>query len=221
MTYLKFLDILYTYAETEFAAFQKRLIFTKYPIMGVRTPTLRKLAKEYAAHWEEVFAFPNEYYEVIFIKLTMISALPYEQFVQYVDECVALIDNWALCDSFKSKSISKHKEEFLPILEKIFQEGGEFEQRYPLVVLLCEYVEEKYLSIIEDFICRADVTLYYVHMAVAWLIAEVLVKEYDYGVSLLQKGTIAAKTHNKAIQKAIESYRLTQEQKEFLRSLKI
>lgn len=221
MTYLNFLDILFSYAETDFAAFQKRLIFTKYTILGVRTPTLRKLAKEYAAHFEEIFDFPNEYYEVVFIKLAMVSALPHEKFLEYLEPSVALMDNWALCDSFKAKCIKKHKEEFLPVLERIFEKGGEYEQRYPLVVLLSEYVEEKYLKRIEDFIRRADTAPYYIHMAVAWLLAEVLVKEYEFGIELLKKDILDTKTHNKAIQKAIESYRLTQEQKEFLRSLKI
>ena len=72
----------------------------------------------------------------------------------------------------------------------------------------------------ENFIRRADLHFYYVHMVVAWLMAEILVKDYDYGLCLLKKRIVDTKTHNKAIQKAIESYRLTQEQKECLRSLK-
>ena len=221
MTYLEFLDILSSKAESAFAQFQKRLIFTKYKIMGVRTPTLRKLAKEYAADFEEIFAFPNEYYEVVFIKLTMVAALPYHRFLEKLEDCVALMDNWALCDSFKAKCLKRHKEEFLPALDELFKKGGEYEQRYPLVVLLAEYVEQKYLPTIESFIRHANTAFYYVHMAVAWLLAEVLVKEYDQGIELLNKRIVDIKTHNKAIQKAIESYRLNQEQKEFLRSLKI
>ncbi len=221
MTYSQFLEILSSYKGKDFAAFQKRLIFTKYQILGVRTPTLRKLAKEYRENIEEIFAFPNEYYEVVFIKLTMVSSLPYEQFLLRLDDCVALMDNWALTDCFKAKCIKKHRDEFLPILERIFENGGEYEQRYPLVVLLSEYVEEKYLTAIEGFIRRANTQFYYIHMAVAWLIAEVLIKQYDFGVALLEKRVVDNKTHNKSIQKAIESYRLTKHQKEFLRSLKI
>lgn len=221
MTYSEFLNILSSYAETEFAAFQKRLISTKYEIMGVRTPIMRKLAKEYAVDFEEIFAFPNEYFEVVFIKLTIISSFDYDRFSKYLDDCVALMDNWGLCDCFKAKCIKRRKEEFLSVLEGIFEKGGEYEQRYPLVVLLSEYMEEKYLPIVEGYIRRANTDFYYVHMAVAWLTAEILIKHYAYGVSLLEKGLLDAKTHNKAIQKAVESYRLTKEQKEFLRSLKI
>ncbi len=221
MTYLEFLNILTSYKEETFADFQRRLIFTKYKILGVRTPILRKLAKEYKENLKDIFAFPNEYYEVVFIKLTLVSTLKYEAFLSYLDACVALMDNWALCDSFKAVCIKKRKEEFLLVLKEIFERGGEYEQRYPLVVLLSEYMEEKYLSTIEGFIRRADTKPYYVHMATAWLIAEILVKEYEFGVKLLKEKLTDEKTHNKAIQKAVESYRLTQEQKEFLRSLKI
>lgn len=221
MTYSEFLDVLASHAEEEFATFQKRLIFTKYSILGVRTPTMRKLAKEYAKDFEEIIRFPDEYYEVVFIKLTMISALPYEGYLQYLEYGVSLMDNWALCDSFKAKCIARHKEELLPVLKELFERGGEYEQRYPLVVLLFAYVEEKYLPAIEQFIRRANTQYYYVHMAVAWLIAEVVVKQYSFGITLLQNPIVDGKTQNKAIQKAIESYRLPTQQKEFLRSLKI
>lgn len=221
MTYSEFLNILSAQAETEFADFQRRLIFTNYQIFGVRTPTMRKIAKQYMENIEEIFAFPNEYYEVVFIKLTQVSMLPYKEVLRYLDKCVALMDNWALCDCFKAKCIKKHKQAFLSVLQSMFARGGEYEQRYPLVVLLTEYVQKEYLPEIEDFIASADLSKYYVYMAVAWLVAEILVKEYEAGVTLLNKRLIDEKTHNKAIQKAIESYRLTNEQKEFLRSLKI
>ena len=221
MNYLELLDILRANAEKGFAEFQKRLIFTQREILGVRTPTLRKLAQIYRKNIKEIFAFPNEYYEVVFIKLTIVSSLDYEEFLHYLDECVALMDNWALCDCFKGKCIKKHKDEFLSVLERIFERGGEYEQRYPLVVLLSEYAEEKYLSVIQDFLRRADTKPYYTYMGAAWLFAEVLIKEYDYGVMLLKKQITDKRTHNKAIQKALESYRLNKEQKERLRSLKI
>ena len=221
MKYSEFIELLSIFAEPQFAEFQRRLIFTKYTILGVRTPKLRELAKRHKEHFEEIFAFPDEYYEVVFIKLTMVSLLPYEQFTAYLNNCVALMDNWALCDCFKARCIQKHKEAVLPVLEQIFERGGEYEQRYPLVVLLNGYIEAPYLPKIEAFIRRADTKPYYVYMAVAWLIAELLVKEYSYGVELLKKGIVDEKTHNKSIQKAIESYRLTNEQKEYLRSLKI
>ena len=221
MTYSEFIDILTASAEKNYAEFHSSLTPTKYKILGVRVPIMRKLAKQYQNHFEELIFFPNEYYEVVFIKLTLISQLPYERFIQYIEKAVDWIDNWALCDSFKAKCIRTHKDEFLPVLEAIFQTGKEFYQRYVLVVLLSEYMDEKYLSLIKGYICRADTSPYYVYMGVAWLVAEILVQYYEYGVAILQESILQPKTHNKAIQKAIESYRLTENQKEYLRSLKI
>ena len=221
MEYSQFLKILSSFAEEKFAEFQRRLIFTKYQILGVRTPKMREIAKQYADNFEEIFSFPNEYYEVVFIKLTMVSYLPYKEFLHHLDECVSLMDNWALCDCFKAKCIKKNKKEFLPVLEGIFRRGGEYEQRYPLVTLLYFYVEKDYLPILQKFIAKTNTKPYYAYMAVSWLVAEILVKEYDFGIEFLKSRIIDEKTHNKSIQKAIESYRLTNEQKEFLRSLKI
>ena len=223
MTYSEFIEALQGYAEKEYAEFHRRLTPTKYAIMGIRVPIMRKIAKKFKENIEikALLSFPNEYYEVVFIKLTVISALPYQQFIEYLETSVDLIDNWAHCDSFKAKCILKHREDFLTTLEKIFQKGGEFHERYVLVTLLNAYVEKKYYPILLQYIKRADTTYYYVHMAVAWLTAEILIKDYDYGVALLKQGIINEKTHNKAIQKAIESYRLINEQKEYLRSLKI
>ena len=221
MTYSSFIDELKNLAEPEFAQFQRRLIFTNYEILGVRTPTLRKIAKTWQGREKELLSFPNAYYEVVFVKLAAISALTFAEFIKNVDDCVSLIDNWALCDSFKAKCISKHKREFLPILELLFEKGREYYQRYVLVVLLAEYVEKEYLPLIRKYIRRANKQPYYVHMAAAWLVAEILVKEYETGICILKEDNLPVKTHNKAIQKAIESYRLTTEQKEFLRSLKI
>ena len=148
MTYSEFIDELQSYAEEEYAAFHRRLTPTKYTILGIRVPVMRKLARQYANRLEELLCYPNEYYEVVFIKLTVISMLPYEQFLRYLDHAVSLMDNWAHCDSFRAKCLRKHKNEFLPELEKLFTVGGEYYQRYVLVTVLAEYMEESYLQIV-------------------------------------------------------------------------
>jgi 3-methyladenine DNA glycosylase AlkD len=93
--------------------------------------------------------------------------------------------------------------------------------RYTLVTLLSYYIDDKYLDKVESFIKRADTSAYYVYMAVAWLVAEILIKRYDRGVAIIKSGALDKRTHNKAIQKAKESFRITKERKEFLNSLKI
>lgn len=219
-------------AEPEYAAFHKRLLKNdKINVLGVRVPTLRKLAKRYKNAIDPLLCCNDDYYEVTFIKLQAVALLPWEEFIKYVDKCVSLIDNWATCDCFAPKCISGHKDEFLPYISG-YLKGGEFSQRFALTTLLHFYVEEKYLQIISDTVRKSNRDFYYVHMAAAWLIAEVVVKYYDDGVTFLKcnaecydkegKGHefFDIKTHNKAIQKACESYRLTKEQKDFLRGLK-
>lgn len=219
--YFELLEELNKNKEENFADFQRKLIPTKQKILGVRTPTMRILAKSYQGEIEKLLSFPDEYYEVTFIKLIVVSSLPYERFVLYVENCVSLIDNWATCDCFKAKCIAKRKDEFLPVLERIYKLNNPFAQRYVLVTLLFSYVEDTYLPLIRKYIEQTPTDEYYLHMAVAWLTAEILVKRFEKGVEILQDKILPIKTHNKAIQKAIESYRLTHEQKEFLRSLKI
>ncbi len=221
MRYIEFLNELLPFAEEEFAAFQRKLVFTERTILGIRTPALRKIAKNVKVDLATLLSYPNEYYEVVFIKLTVLSSLPYEEFIRRLEEGLALVDNWALCDGFKANCIKESREEFLPVLEKMFQSGKEYFVRYVFVTLLTTYMEEEYLPHVRSFLERADCSPYYVHMAAAWLTAEVLIKHYEEGVALLKSGILPAKTHDKSIQKAIESYRLTNEQKEYLRSLKI
>lgn len=221
MKYSEFIKLLNEASDKDFAAFQKRLIFTEREILGVRTPTMRKIAKDCLNDVNDLLSFPNEYYETVFIKLAAVSLLPYEQFIQKLPYGIPLIDNWALCDSFKAKCIAKNKDAFLSNLKDIFNLRTEFSQRYVLVVLLAEYVEKKYREVLEEYIFSANTDFYYVHMAVAWLTAEIIIKDYEFGLRIIQDEKLSVKTRNKAIQKALESYRLTKEQKERLRSLKI
>lgn len=221
MTYDEFLKELIFYAEEPFARFQRRLIPTKAKILGVRTPILRKLAKKYFSFAENIITFPDEYYEVTFIKLSMVSLMDFNEFEKNVGKSVEWIDNWATCDSFKPNCLKRRKDEFLPRLEDIFNHGGEFYQRLALVLLLGYYVEEKYLSVIKDYIKRTNTKFYYAHTAVAWLVAELLIKFPSYGKEILSEGILDKKTHNKSIQKARESYRVNKQEKEILNSLKI
>ncbi len=220
MTYADLLLLLKSQAEPSLSEFHSKLI--KSPteaVLGVRTATLRKIAKLISV--EEAVLYPDDFYEVKFIKLTVISRLAYERFIEYLPYALPLIDNWALCDGFKAKCIQGHKNEFLAKIEEIHRMGKEFFVRYALVELLNDYVTEEYLPVLFAYLRKTDCTEYYVHMAAAWLTAEILVKHFDVGVEFLKERSLQPKTHNKSIQKAIESYRLTKEQKEFLKALKI
>lgn len=220
MEYSAFVHELYALREEEFAVFQEKIIRPRaLKIIGVRTPELRKLVKKYRRETDALFSFPDEYYETVFLRLNVAALLPYTEFLSRLDACVRSIENWALCDTFKPRCLERHTDDFLPYIEKYLL-GGEFSQRFSLVTLLSFYMKEEYLPVIFDALQRCDTAFYYTYMGAAWLLAEVLVKFYEEGKTFLQKNLLDVRTHNKAIQKARESFRLTTAQKEQLSGLK-
>ncbi len=217
ITYEALLARLRGHEDRTYRDFHKNLLKNeKIKVIGVRVPILRKLAKEYKGEIDVLLSFPDEFYEVTFLKCAAAGLLPYEKFIAYIDRLVPLLDNWATCDCFSAPCIKKHKGEFLPYIEKYFESDGEFMRRYALVTLLHYYVEREYLSLIFAYLRRCGDEPYYVVMAGAWLLAEVLVKFYDAGVDFLRERCLSAPLTNKAIQKARESFRLTPACKEEL-----
>ncbi len=221
MPYLQFLDELKSFADEGYKTFHKKLLKNDdIQVLGVRVPILRKLAKKYSSDIDELMTYPDEYYEVTFVKLSAVALLGFDGFIKYVDRCVPLIDNWATCDCFTPKCISKHREEFLPYIDKYLSADKEFYQRFALTTLLHFYVEDEYVDKIFQSVVACDANYYYVHMAAAWLIAEALTKYYEETKEFLLKNLLDKKTHNKAIQKACESFRLSDEQKKYLKGIK-
>ncbi len=221
ITYEEVLKRLKENADPAYRDFHKRLLKNESICnLGVRTPVLRALAKEWRGERHVFMSFPDEYYEVTFIKFQLLSALPYGEFVAELDGAVALIDNWATCDCFRAPCIKKHREEFLPVLERYLRDGREFVVRYALVTLLEYYMSEEYLPVIFNAVLSVDAGVYYIKMAAAWLLAETLVHFYGEGVRFLRENALNGDLRRKAIQKARESFRLSPDQKEELKLLK-
>ena len=139
-----------------------------------------------------------------------------------IENLVPKIDNWAICDVFCAglKITKKHKKEMWDFLQKYLNSDKEFEIRFGVVMLLDYYISEEYLD--KDFKIFDDIKSekYYVQMAVAWAISICLIKFYDKTIEYLKQAKIDKFTYNKALQKAIESYRITEEQKTELRKMK-
>ena len=228
ITYEQLLGEILSQSEEKFAEFQRRIINNgKLAVAGVRTPALRKLAKKYKGRYDEMRAFPNEYYEVVFLKLSVAAQLPFERFTAVCDECVAAITDWALCDTFTPKCIGERREDFIPFIKKYlaagdgFYNGGEFVRRFALTTLLSFYVEEEYLPLIFDCITACNPEDYYVLMGAAWLLAEVLIKHYEQGLAYLNSTMCDINVKNKTISKVCDSFRVSKERKNELKAMRV
>ena len=204
-------------------------------ILGVRVPILRdyakKLAKEYEIH-DLLTYIDNEYYEEIMLQGMLIGLendkdknkdiRNIKHILKDIEEFVPKIDNWAICDGFCTglNITKKHKKEMWDFLQKYVTSDKEFEIRFGIVMILDYYITEEYLE--KDFSIFDDIKSdrYYVQMAVAWAISICLIKFYDKTIEYLKHAKIDKFTYNKALQKAIESYRISDEQKAELRKMK-
>lgn len=208
-------------------------------ILGVRVPILRdyakKLAKEYEIH-DLLTSIDNEYYEEIMLQGMLIGLendkdknkvknkdiRNIKHILKDIEEFVPKIDNWAVCDGFCTglKITKKHKKEMWDFLQKYVTSDKEFEIRFGIVMILDYYITEEYLEKNFDIFDDIKSDRYYVQMAVAWAISICLIKFYDKTIEYLKHAKIDKFTYNKALQKAIESYRITDEQKAELRKMK-
>ena len=196
-------------------------------IIGVRVPILRNYAKELAKQYEieELFKqIDHQYYEEIMLQ-GMLIGLEKEDFkriLNHIEKFVPKIDNWAVCDVFCAglKITKKYKEEMWEFLQRYLHSDKEFELRFAIVMILDFYIEDDYLERIFRIFDGISSQAYYVQMAVAWAISICLIKFFDQTLNYMQLAKLDNFTYNKALQKAIESYRITDEQKNILRSVK-
>ena len=197
-------------------------------IIGVRVPVLRKYAQELFKEkdWKQTIKeIDNDYYEEIMLQGMLIGQAKNEDIntiLKYVEKYVPKIDNWAICDVFCAglKITKKYKKEMWNFIQKYLKSDKEFEIRFAVVMILDYYIDEEYLK--EDFKIFDNIKHegYYVKMAVAWAISICLIKYYEDTLEYLKKSKIDNWTYNKAIQKAIESYRISDERKQELRKIK-
>ena len=213
--------------DKKYKEFQKGICPGVEEIIGIRIPILRSYAKELLKRYDFKYLMeniPSNYYEEIMLQGMLIgqAKLDFNEIIKYVEDFIPKIDNWAVCDTFCTglKITKKHKEEMWNFIQKYIKSDKEFHIRFGIVMILSYYIDEDYLY--KDFKIFDSIKSdkYYVQMAVAWAISFCLIKFYDKTIEYLKNSKIDKFTYNKSIQKAIESYRITKEQKEFLRTLK-
>ena len=213
--------------DPKYRDFQVRLIPTVRPesILGVRTPELRRLAGQLLLREDsEIFlsALPHTFFEENQLHAFMISGMKdcaacfaaLEQFLPYVD-------NWATCDQMSPRVFRKHRQDLLPYIRKWIVSGETYTVRFGIGMLMEHFLDSDFDAAYPEMVASVRSDEYYVNMMIAWYFATALAKQYDTVLPYLENRRLDPWTHNKAIQKSIESYRITPEQKDFLKSLKV
>lgn len=221
-------DVLNGYVDEKFREFTSALIPGSRPILGVRVPQLRKIAKEIAkGNWQTYLKeAPEDTYEEVAVKGFVIGYVKEELDVllPYIAEHIEKINDWSLCDGFCSnlKIVIKHKEEFLEFLLPYAKIDDEFKQRVVAVMLMNYYLTDEYIDMSLEVLDSLKNEKYYCKMAVAWAIATAWAKQREKTYCYMQDGNNSLDdwTYNKAIQKMLESYRVSDEDKAMLRGMK-
>ena len=193
-------------------------------IIGVRTPELRKLAKELAKRTDiEEFLqdLPHQYYDENNLHGFIISECKdYEKTVKYVDDILPYVDNWATCDLLSPKVFKKNRKQLAGEILRWLSSGKTYTVRFGIGMIMSHYLEEDYDSIWLERVAFIRSEEYYINMMIAWFFATALAKQWEDTVKYLEQQRLDTWVHKKTIQKAVESYRITEEQKTYLRSLK-
>ena len=218
---------LFELQDLSYRDFQCKLMPTVDPdtVIGVRTPELRKLAKSFSKEPEaEAFlrTLPHRYYEENNLHGFLIETMKdYSQVIAALDAFLPYVDNWATCDLMSPKIFKKHLPELREQIQVWMASSHTYTIRFGIEMLMTFYLDEQFQPEYLDWVADVHSEEYYVNMMIAWYFATALAKQYDAALPYLQEHRLEPWTHNKAIQKAIESYRITDEQKAYLRSLKV
>ena len=218
---------LFEMQDIKYRDFNSKLIPTvnKNTLIGVRTPDLRKLAKELISHPDvSVFldSLPHTYYEENNLHAFLIEQITdYNICIREVNRFLSYIDNWATCDSFMPKIFKKEPKRTLCNIKFWISSTDIYVVRFGIGMLMRLFLDNdfsaEYLKLVSEIKSEA----YYVNMMIAWFFATALVKQYDSAIVFLEKKCLPVWTHNKTIQKARESFRITKEKKEYLNTLKM
>ena len=194
-------------------------------IIGVRTPEIRKLAKEMLKREDtEVFLrdLPHRYFDENQVHAFIISGIKdYEKCMEELERFLPYVDNWATCDQMSPKVFRKHREELPAKIREWIRSGHTYMVRFGIGMLMQHFLDEDYDPSYAGLVAGIRSEEYYVNMMIAWYFATALAKQYDTILPFIEERRLDTWVHNKTIQKAIESYRVPEERKNYLRSLKI
>lgn len=218
---------LFALQDVKYRDFQSKLIpdIEQGSMIGVRTPELRKLAKSIARR-EDISIFledlPHKYFDENQLHAFVISGMKdYDECLRELERFLPYVDNWATCDQMSPKVFRKHREELLGPIQTWIGSSETYKVRFGVGMLMGHYLDEDFDPAYPEMASAIRSDQYYVKMMVAWYFATALAKQYDAVIPYIENQNLDPWTHNKTIQKAVESYRITPEQKTYLRSLRV
>ncbi len=189
-------------------------------VIGVRMPELRKLAKQIKDY--DLNDLPHKYYEENNLHGLIICEIKdYDKLITELSKFLDYVDNWATCDLISPKLFKKHPENLINQVKLWLNSGKTYHIRFAISVLLRYYLDDMFKIEYLDLVSNIKSNEYYVNMMIAWYFAEALVKQYDIAVKYIIEQKLDKFTHQKAIQKAIDSHRISDNQKAFLKTLRI
>lgn len=218
---------LFELQDLEYRDFHCRLMPTiaTNRVIGVRMPELRKLAKELAGTQDAgdfIDILPHKYYEENNLHGFLLETIKdYQVCMTAVERFLPYIDNWATCDAVSPKVFKQHLPELLEKIKIWIKSDHTYTVRFGIEMLMSYYLDDKFRSEYLDLAAGVKSDEYYVKMMVAWFFATALAKQYKATLPYIEQYRLDKWTHNKAIQKSIESYRISDEKKTFLKSLKM
>ena len=227
MTNEQIVKHLFSLQDKKFREFHLKLIpgIETDKVIGVRTPALRKFAKEIikAGSGEEFLSsLPHYYYEENQLHSFILSEeKDFDICIKYVDEFLPYINNWATCDQLLPKDFKKQPQKLLPHINLWIESGETYKIRFAIGMLMQHFLDEFFEENFLQKVASVHSEEYYVKMMQAWYFATALAKQYESAVKYLEEKKLDSWTHNKTIQKAIESFRIPDERKEYLRTLKV
>jgi len=224
----KCFEMLETLADEKYKNFHQKLIpnVDKNRVLGVRTPKLRALAKKIKntdLAKDFLASLPHKYYEENNLHAFLLEDIKdFDEAIKRVEEFLPFVDNWATCDGMKIKVFRKNPHKLLPYIKKWLKSSDVYTVRFAIVMLLSVYLDENFDESHYSLVLGAICDEYYINMAVAWYFSFALIKQYESAVKLFEDKQISDKwVYNKSLQKAIESFRIDEKTKKYLKSLKI
>lgn len=218
---------LFEMQDAEYRDFHAKLVPTmeKTKFIGIRTPMLRKFAKKFGKTEEsEIFlqVLPHQYYEENNLHGLLIEQIrDYDKCLEELERFLPFIDNWATCDLLALHMMKKHRDVFIREVFRWIESDQPYTIRFGIGMLMRHYLDEEFKTEYPEKVAAIRSEEYYVNMMRAWYFATALAKQYDKILPFLLEKRLDVWTHNKTIQKAVESYRITPKQKTYLKTLKI